>query len=125
MAGPPPVREPTDDRSAGGRLPPTPGRAVGLTAGLEVRRPATPLDLVDTVGAGDSFTSGLRDGLKRADLVGGSRRQGWAAIDESSPVSVLDAASLIAAITCSRPGADLPTRAGVEAARSASDAVSS
>jgi fructokinase len=89
-----------------------------VTADLEVRRPATPIDLVDTVGAGDSFTSGLLDGLGRADLIGGARREALSAIDESSLVSILDDASLVAAITCSRPGADPPTRAEVEAAKS-------
>jgi fructokinase len=88
-----------------------------VTAGLELYRPATAIDLVDTVGAGDSFTSGLLDGLRRADLLGGPRRDALAAIDESSLISVLDAASLVAAITCSRPGADPPTLAEVEAAR--------
>jgi fructokinase len=87
-----------------------------VTADLEVRRPATPVDLVDTVGAGDSFTSGLLDGLRRADLIGGMRRDALAAVDESTLVSVLDDASLVAAITCSRPGANPPTRAEVEAA---------
>ena len=91
-----------------------------VTAALEVRRPATAIDLVDTVGAGDSFTSGLLDGLRRADLIGGPRREALAAIDESSLVSVLDTASLIAAITCSRPGADPPTRTEVDAARTGS-----
>jgi fructokinase len=86
----------------------------GVTADMEVRRPATQIDLVDTVGAGDSFTSGLLDGLRRADLIGGSRRQSLATIDEASLISVLDAASRIAAITCSRPGADPPTRAELE-----------
>src|SRR4051812_42527066 len=92
-----------------------------VTGDLGVRRPATSIDLVDPVGAGDSFTSGLLDGLRRADLIGGPRRESLAAIDESSLVSLLDAASLIAAITCSRPGADPPTRAAggaAEAARS-------
>jgi fructokinase len=86
------------------------------TADLELWRPAMPIDLVDTVGAGDSFTSGLLDGLHRADLIGGSRRGAMAAIDESTLVSVVDAAALVAAITCSRPGADPPTRAEVDAA---------
>jgi fructokinase len=89
-----------------------------VTAGLEVRRPATPVDLVDTVGAGDSFTSGLLDGLRRADLIGSERRETLSAVDESSLVSILDDASLVAAITCSRPGANPPTRAEVEAAKS-------
>jgi fructokinase len=88
-----------------------------VTGDLEVRRPATPIDLVDTVGAGDSFTSGLLDGLRRADLIGGVRRDALAAIDESSLVSVLDEATLVAAITCSRPGADPPSKAEVEAAQ--------
>jgi fructokinase len=88
-----------------------------VTPRLELHRPATPVDLVDTVGAGDSFTSGLLDGLRRADLIGGQHREALAAIDESSLISLLDAASLIAAITCSRPGADPPTLAEVEAAR--------
>jgi fructokinase len=90
-----------------------------VTAGLELDRPATPIDLVDTVGAGDSFTAGLLDGLGRADLLGGARRDALAGIDESSLVSVLDEASLIASITCSRPGADPPTWAEVETARAA------
>ena len=90
-----------------------------VTAHLELDRPATPIDLVDTVGAGDSFTAGLLDGLGRADLIGGARRDALARIDESSLLSVLDEASLIASITCSRPGADPPTWAEVETARAA------
>jgi fructokinase len=90
-----------------------------VTAQLELDLPATPIDLVDTVGAGDSFSAGLLDGLGRADLIGGARRDALAAIDEASLTSVLDDASLIASITCSRPGADPPTRAEVETARSA------
>jgi fructokinase len=90
-----------------------------VTADLELDRPATPIDLVDTVGAGDSFTAGLLDGLGRADLIGGARRDALARIDESSLISVLDEASLIASITCSRPGADPPTWAEVEKARAA------
>ena len=86
-----------------------------VSRNLEVRRPAVPVDLVDTVGAGDSFTSGLLDGLRRADLVGGARRDALAAVDESTLVSVLERAALVAAITCSRPGADPPTRAEVDA----------
>jgi fructokinase len=74
-----------------------------------------PIDLVDTVGAGDSFTSGLLEALHRADLLGGSRREAIAAVDESTLTSVVDAAALAAAITCSRPGADPPTRAEIDA----------
>jgi fructokinase len=90
-----------------------------VTASLELVRPATRIDLVDTVGAGDSFTAGLLDGLGRADLLGGPRRDDLAGIDETSLISVLDDASLIASITCSRPGADPPTWAEVETVRAA------
>jgi len=82
---------------------------------LEVRRPAVPVDLVDTVGAGDSYTSGLLDGLRRADLIGGACRDALATTDESTLVSILDRAALVAAITCSRSGADPPKQAEVDA----------
>src|SRR5436305_1293453 len=77
---------------------------------------ATPIDLVDTVGAGDSFTSGLLDGLRRADLIGGPRREALAAIDQATFEDVVADAARIAGITCSRPGADPPTRAQLDAA---------
>jgi len=87
-----------------------------VTKGVELRRPSVPIELVDTVGAGDSFTSGLLDGLRRADLIGGQRRQELADVDEATLRSVLDEAAVVAAITCSRPGTDPPTRAEVDAA---------
>jgi fructokinase len=76
-----------------------------VAADVELRRDAVPIDLVDTVGAGDSFTSGLLDGLHRADLVGAARRDALAGIDRATLESVVEEAALIAAITCSRPGA--------------------
>jgi fructokinase len=90
-----------------------------LSQNVELTRPAVPLDLVDTVGAGDSFTGGLLDGLRRADLIGGPRRQALAEVDEATLTSVLEEAALVAAITCSRPGADPPTRAELDAALAA------
>jgi fructokinase len=90
-----------------------------VAADVELRRDAVPIDLVDTVGAGDSFTSGLLDGLHRADLVGAARRDALAGIDRATLESVVEEAALIAAITCSRPGADPPTRAELDAALAA------
>jgi hypothetical protein len=80
-----------------------------VTARLMVEQPATPIELVDTVGAGDSFTAGLLDGLAGADLLGGDRREALAAVGEAMLRSVLDDAGRVAAITCSRPGSD-PSR---------------
>jgi fructokinase len=93
--------------------------AHGVVAGtrhLSVHRPSLPIELVDTVGAGDSFTSGLLDGLGDADLLGGPQREALAAVDEPTLARVLDRALLVAAITCSRPGADPPTRAELDGA---------
>jgi fructokinase len=95
------------------------GGVYAVAAGVELHRPAATITVVDTVGAGDSFTSGLLDGLRRADLIGGARRDALAAIDEATLASVLDTAALIAAITCSRPGANPPTRAEVDDALAA------
>ena len=90
-----------------------------VAANVELRRDAVPIDLVDTVGAGDSFTSGLLHGLHRADLIGAARRDALAAIDRATLESVVEEAALIAAITCSRPGADPPTRPELDAALAA------
>jgi fructokinase len=81
-----------------------------------VSRPAVSVEVVDTVGAGDAYMSGLLHGLHLADLIGGERRDALGAINESTLIDVLDRAALVAAITCSRPGADPPTRAEVDAA---------
>jgi len=80
-----------------------------------VRREAVPIDLVDTVGAGDSFTSGLLDGLLSAGLIGGEHRRTIAGTDESTLESILERAATVAAITCSRPGAAPPSRSELDA----------
>lgn len=90
------------------------GGVYAVSRRLEVRRPAVTIDLVDTVGAGDSYTSGLLDGLCRADLISGARREALANADESTMVAILDRAATVAAITCSRPGADPPTQTDLD-----------
>ena len=94
------------------------GRGVhAVTRELSVHRPTVRIELVDTVGAGDSFTAGLLDGLLRADLLGGHRSEALAAIEEPTLAGVLDSANEIASVTCSRPGADPPRRAELTSAR--------
>jgi fructokinase len=86
----------------------TPGRA-------PASRPAFPAPLVDTVGAGDAFMSGLLDALARRDLLAPTC---LSELDDAVTLAgVLDDASLIAGITCSRPGADPPRRAEADALR--------
>ena len=46
-----------------------------LAATGEVDHRGDKIDLVDTVGAGDAFSSGLLDGLRRHGLLGADRRR--------------------------------------------------
>ncbi|MPV39046.1 carbohydrate kinase family protein [Georgenia subflava] len=79
--------------------------------GTELTAAAREVEVVDTVGAGDSFMAGILDGLWSAGLLGADRRQALREIDAGTLQGVLDRASTIAAITVSREGANPPTRA--------------
>ena len=77
---------------------------VAIRGNDEVRVTPPTVDVVDTVGAGDTFQACLLSGLTRADL------QVDALSSEDLRQLVTEAARA-AAITCSRRGADLPSRA--------------
>jgi fructokinase len=74
-----------------------------------VHRDAPPVEVVDTLGAGDAFSSGLLAALAERDALGRGRA-GLAGVDLPA---VLDRAILVASLTCARPGADPPTLAEV------------
>jgi fructokinase len=78
-----------------------------------VKRPAFPTRVVDTVGAGDAFMSGLLDGLGRRGLA--TPEAVGSVADPSVLAEILDEAGAGAAITCTRAGANPPTRAEVDA----------
>lgn len=80
--------------------------AVGITRTSRHRVEAPPIDVVDTVGAGDSFMSALIAGLYRRDLLGHRRLDG---VDDQALGDVVGFAIKAAAITCARRGADPPT----------------
>jgi fructokinase len=61
--------------------------------------------VVDTVGAGDTFTAGLLASLHQQGKLG---KEAMAGIDEASLGQALSFAARAAAVTCSRPGADPP-----------------
>ncbi|MFC8191526.1 carbohydrate kinase [Cellulomonas sp. NPDC057328] len=86
-----------------------------LTAGGALHVPAVPVNVVDTVGAGDTFMGALIDGLIELDLVGAERRDGLRAIRPEELESVLRRCARAAAITVSRAGADPPDRAALDA----------
>src|SRR5699024_1182358 len=67
-------------------------------AGMEVTVPAPKVDVVDTVGAGDSFMAGLLDGLWSANLLGGEKRAALRAIDATTVHDAMARAARIAAI---------------------------
>ena len=80
--------------------------ALALGPGGLQRVAPVPVDVVDTVGAGDAFTSGLLAGLDDAGLL--DRTALDAAPDVRGP---LELAARVAAVTCGRPGAAPPRRA--------------
>jgi fructokinase len=82
--------------------------------GRAVRRPALDVAVVDTVGAGDSFTAGLI-----GSLIGrGQQAPADLARCPADQLSgALDDAILVASVNCERRGNDPPTAADVAAAR--------
>jgi fructokinase len=81
-----------------------------------VRRPGRPVEVVDTVGAGDACMAALLAGLHRRGLLGQDRRAALRTMDAASVTELADEAVLAAAITCTRPGADPPTAAELRTA---------
>ena len=84
-----------------------PGHAV-----LHWRTPQ--VTVVDTVGAGDSLAAGLLTGLLDAGV---TDRAALEALPHDTLMRLVDDAALVAALNCTRVGADPPTRAELAAAR--------
>jgi len=74
----------------------------------KVTRQARNVEVADTVGAGDSAMGGLLAALADRKAL---NRQALEDLGESELAAILDFALATAAITCSRVGADPPTRA--------------
>lgn len=82
--------------------------AVGLSGDAVVRVPGLSVDVADTVGAGDAFMSALLSRLHDKDLLSS---QALECLTEGELGDALTYANRSAAITCTRQGADPPTRA--------------
>lgn len=88
--------------------------AYAITAsGVEADVPAPVVDVVDTVGAGDSFTSGLLDALWTKTLLGATNRENLRNISQDDLHETLHWAVACAAVTVSRAGANPPRRSEV------------
>ncbi len=85
--------------------------AFAVCAAGTARVAAHPVDVVDTVGAGDAFMAGLIDALWSLGLLGGPRRSELAGIGLDALLGALETAALTSALTVARAGADLPDRA--------------
>src|SRR5262245_42082417 len=81
------------------------------TQGSHVELVAPRVDVVDTVGAGDTFQAALLTALAERGLL---HRSALHAIARDALHDVLSFAARAAAITCSRRGADLPRRAELD-----------
>jgi fructokinase len=90
--------------------------AAAVCAAGTARVAARPVQVVDTVGAGDAFMVGLIDALWGSGLLGGDRRAQLRQIGLDALTTALEAASLSSALTVARAGADLPDRAALETA---------
>lgn len=66
------------------------------------------VDVVDTVGAGDTFMSALIHSLREAGLSGAASREPLRGIEEQHLREMLEFGAAAAAVTVSRPGADPP-----------------
>ena len=82
---------------------------------------ARPVEVVDTVGAGDAFMTGLIDALWTLGLLGADRRSELRRISVDALTGVLQTAALSSALTVARAGADLPDRVTRDAAAGRAD----
>ena len=85
--------------------------AVGLTSDAIVNSSGVRVKVADTVGAGDAFMSALLARLDDGDLL---RRDALAMLGEEALTDALVYANRAAAITCTRLGADPPTKRELE-----------
>lgn len=87
--------------------------ATAIAAGRSITRPATVVDVGDTVGAGDAFSAGLLHWLAEHDLL---TQRGLSSLTDDDISAALDYAAMVAGLACGKHGADPPTREEVEAA---------
>ena len=74
--------------------------AVAMCAAGTARVPAFDVDVLDTVGAGDAFMTGLIDSLWSLDLLGADRRPDLAAIDTATLTTTVRAPRSAPGPTC-------------------------
>lgn len=84
--------------------------AIGILASGVVEVAAPRIVVADTVGAGDALMAGLLDGLDGAGLLSADGLAQLRSARAADLGPLLEHAVRIAALTCTRPGANPPTR---------------
>ena len=87
----------------------------GVCRAGEASVPAPKVEVADTVGAGDSFMAALLSGLVDRELDGAQNRAELRDLPAEGLGELLAHAAKAAAVTVSRPGANPPTRAELNA----------
>jgi len=93
------------------------GGCYGRTTAAELWLPAPPVTVVDTVGAGDAFVSGL---LLRLSELGCASRSALVGAPAETLRDALEFAITAATLTCTRAGADPPDHDQIDRARRSS-----
>ena len=85
--------------------------AIGGSGAVRVRVQGIAVDVLDTVGAGDAFGGALIAALLEREVLGPAQTDD---VDTTVLSDAIGFAVLASAITCTRVGADPPTRAEIE-----------
>lgn len=88
--------------------------ATAVTADATVSVPGREVEVVDTVGAGDTFMGALICGLRDEGLRDATHREDLRRLDADAIRRLLDLGATAAAVTVSRRGADPPRRSELE-----------
>ena len=86
--------------------------AQGFTSNIQVRVEGRSAKVVDTVGAGDAFMSGMLCRMEELNLL---QHSAIVNCDESTLTEVITFGNQYAAVICSREGANPPHRSELDA----------
>ena len=84
------------------------GSDIATASGLRVTKTPGNVEVVDTVGAGDSFMGGIIDAMWGMGLRGADAREALRSLPEEQVRAIIDRASAVSDVTVSRKGANPP-----------------